>query len=65
MRKRKTAKEGRTEAVPDKVAEGLRQAKAGQFSDSPPDLDADERLCELLEDSDDAATGAEDAESED
>lgn len=56
MCERKTAEEGRTEAVPDKVAEGLRQAKAGQFSDSPPDLDADAYLCELLEDSDPACS---------
>ncbi len=31
------------------VATGLRQARAGQFSDSPPDLDADAALADALE----------------
>jgi len=53
--------EGRT--VPDKVAEGLQQAKAGQFSDSPPDLDADGRLCELLDDSECSAAPVAEADS--
>ena len=32
------------------VSTGLQQAAAGQFSDSPPDLDADEELDAALED---------------
>ncbi len=31
------------------VARGLRQARARQFSDSPPDLDADATLADALE----------------
>lgn len=31
------------------VAAGLQQAEAGQFSDSPPDLDADAALADQLE----------------
>ena len=31
------------------VTTGLRQAEAGQFSDSPPDLDADAALADALE----------------
>ena len=31
------------------VATGLQQARAGQFSDSPPDLDADAALADALE----------------
>ena len=31
------------------VATGLQQAAAGQFSDSPPDLDADAKLADALE----------------
>lgn len=33
----------------NRVAAGLQQAQAGKFSDSPPDLDADEVLADELE----------------
>ena len=33
----------------NRVATGLQQAKSGQFSDSPPDLDSDAALADELE----------------
>lgn len=67
FRVRDARKPGRPGRTPDREAwlnenevakglvdEGLRQAKAGRFSDSPPDLDADAPLAEGL--ADDAPT---------
>jgi hypothetical protein len=34
----------------DRVREGLRQARAGEFSDSPPDLEADAGFADSIED---------------